>query len=217
MPLQLKIFVFLIFLSMVPFTVGADEWGTLSSRESALDNLKDRNPLTRRAALARLADVGVDEDVPHMLRLLRDDEPAVRSMAHQAITGLWLRLDNLAAKRTSVKALTAIQDGDSEAAVELLDNVIEVEPEFSEAWKTRGDAWLNVGDLDKALADYEVALKLNPYHYGVMESCGSIWMERSEARLAYDYLSQAIAINPNLEYLIPVIVDLEQRLENDRI
>ena len=99
----------------------------------------------------------------------------------------------------------------------MLDNVIEVEPEFSEAWKTRGDAWLNVGDLDKALADYEVALKLNPYHYGVMESCGSIWMERSEARLAYDYLSQAIAINPNLEYLIPVIVDLEQRLENDRI
>jgi hypothetical protein len=42
-------------------------------------------------------------------------------------------------------------------------------------------------------------------------------MERSEARKALNYLSGAMAINPNLEHLIPVIVDLEQRLENDRI
>ena len=42
-------------------------------------------------------------------------------------------------------------------------------------------------------------------------------MERSEARKAYEYLSRAITINPNLEHLIPVIVDLEERLVNDRI
>jgi hypothetical protein len=50
-----------------------------------------------------------------------------------------------------------------------------------------------------------------------MQSCASIWMERSQARKAYNYLSQAIAINPNLDHLIPVIVDLEERLDNDRI
>ena len=87
----------------------------------------------------------------------------------------------------------------------------------SEAWNKRGDAWLNMGDIDRALADYEVALQVNPYHYGVMQSCASIWMERSNARNAYNYLSRAIAINPNLDYLIPVIVDLEARLENDSI
>jgi tetratricopeptide (TPR) repeat protein len=152
-----------------------------------------------------------------MLRLLRDDDFAVRSMAHQAITGLWLRLDNLSAKRLFVKSALAMQNENPQKAIELLDGVIEAEPLFSEAWNKRGDAWLSVGDLDRALADYEVALELNPYHYEVMQSCASIWMERSEARKALNYLSEAMAINPNLDHLIPVIVDLEQRLENDRI
>jgi tetratricopeptide (TPR) repeat protein len=138
-------------------------------------------------------------------------------MADQAITGLWLRLDNLSAKRLFVKAIGALQSGKSEQAIEYLDTVIEAEPSFSEAWNKRGDAWLRLGELDRALADYEIALKLNPYHYGVMQSCASIWMERSQARKAYNYLSQAIAINPNLDHLIPVIVDLEERLDNDRI
>ena len=195
----------------------AEDWGTKSGREEALEELKDFDPSVRRSALARLAETGISEDVPYMLRLLRDDNFAVRGMADQAITGLWLRLDNLSAKRLFVKAIGALQSGESNQAIEYLDAVIEAEPSFSEAWNKRADAWLRLGELDRALADYEIALQLNPYHYGVMQSCASIWMERSQARKAYDYLSQAIAINPNLDHLRPVIVDLEERLDNDRI
>jgi len=195
----------------------AEDWGSKSDRETALEQLKEFDPSLRRKALARLADVGLNEDVPHMLRLLRDDDPSVRSMANLSIEGLWLRLDNLSAKRIFIDAITEIQSGDLKKAIDKLDLLLEVEPGFAEAWNKRGDAWLNMGDMDKALADYEVALQLNPYHYGVMQMCASIWMERSEARKAYEYLSRAITINPNLEHLIPVIVDLEERLANDRI
>ena len=205
-----------VFLSLGQSTL-AEDWGSKSGREQALEELKDFDPSVRRGALGRLAETGVDEDVPYMLRLLRDDNFSVRGMADQAITGLWLRLDNLSAKRLFVKAIGALQSGQAKQAIVHLDAVIEAEPSFSEAWNKRGDAWLRLDDLDRALADYEVALKLNPYHYGVMQSCASIWMERSQARKAYNYLSQAIAINPNLDHLIPVIVDLEERLENDRI
>ena len=205
-----------MFLSLGQSTL-AEDWGSKSGREQALEELKDFDPSVRRGALARLAETGVDEDVPYMLRLLRDDNFSVRGMADQAITGLWLRLDNLSAKRLFVKAIGALQSGQAKQAIVHLDAVIEAEPSFSEAWNKRGDAWLRLDDLDRALADYEVALKLNPYHYGVMQSCASIWMERSQARKAYNYLSQAIAINPNLDHLIPVIVDLEERLENDSI
>jgi tetratricopeptide (TPR) repeat protein len=205
-----------LFLFSFPLVL-AEDWGSRSDREQSLEQLKDFDASVRRSALALLADTGMIEDVPHMLRLLRDDDSAVRSMADQAITGLWLRLDNLSAKRLFVKATLALQNGNNKEAIGFLDSVIEAEPSFSEAWNKRGDAWLNAGDIDHALADYEVALQLNPYHYGVMQSCASIWMERSNARNAYNYLSQAMAINPNLDYLIPVIVDLEARLENDRI
>ncbi|MDA0237889.1 MAG: tetratricopeptide repeat protein [Proteobacteria bacterium] len=205
-----------LFLFSSPIVL-AEDWGSKFDREHVLEQLKDFDASVRRRSLARLADIGMIEDVPHMLRMLRDDDSAVRSMADQAITGLWLRMDNLSAKRLFVKAILELQNGNTKEAIELLDSVIKAEPSFSEAWNKRGDAWLNAGDLDHALADYEVALELNPYHYGVMQSCASIWMERSNARNAYNYLSQAMAINPNLDYLIPVIVDLEARLENDRI
>ena len=215
-----QFFKFLSIIGLLLFTsplVLAEDWGSRSDRQQALEQLKDFDASVRRSAVARLADTGMIEDVPRMLRLLRDDDPAVRSMADQAITGLWLRMDNLSAKRLFVKATVEMQNGNAKGAIGFLDSVIEAEPLFSEAWNKRGDAWLNMGDIDRALADYEVALQVNPYHYGVMQSCASIWMERSNARNAYNYLSQAMAINPNLDYLIPVIVDLEARLENDRI
>lgn len=215
-----QFFKFLSIIGLLLFSsplVLAEDWGSRSDRQQALEQLKDFDASVRRSAVARLADTGMIEDVPRMLRLLRDDDPAVRSMADQAITGLWLRMDNLSAKRLFVKATVEMQNGNAKGAIGFLDSVIEAEPLFSEAWNKRGDAWLNMGDIDRALADYEVALQVNPYHYGVMQSCASIWMERSNARNAYNYLSRAIAINPNLDYLIPVIVDLEARLENDSI
>ena len=86
----------------------AEDWGSKSGREQALQELKDFDPSVRRSALARLAETGIDEDVPYMLRLLRDDNFSVRGMADQAITGLWLRLDNLSAKRLFVKATGAV-------------------------------------------------------------------------------------------------------------
>jgi len=116
----------------------AEDWGTKSGREEALEELKDFDPSVRRSALARLAETGISEDVPYMLRLLRDDNFAVRGMADQAITGLWLRLDNLSAKRLFVKAIGALQSGESNQAIEYLDAVIEAEPSFSEAWNKRG-------------------------------------------------------------------------------
>jgi len=197
--------------------LSANEWGVNSNREDAVVALKDGDPATRRKGLARLAEIGKNDDVPHMLRLLRDDDSAVRGMAHQAIEGLWLRVDNLAARRIFIDSITKIQNGQWKVAIELLDQVIDLEPTFSEAWNKRGDAWLSLGELDRALVDYENALKLNPYHYGVMQSCASIYMERSDARNSYAMLTRAMAINPNLEHLIPTIIDLEKRLDNDQI
>ena len=41
------------------------------------------------------------------------------------------------------------------------------------------------------------AIKLNPYHFGAMESCGSIWLSKNEIRKAYNWFQKALEINPN--------------------
>jgi tetratricopeptide (TPR) repeat protein len=52
----------------------------------------------------------------------------------------------------------------SEEAVEDLDRAIELDPGNAEAYYQRGMAYALTGDTAKALADYEQALSLNPYH-----------------------------------------------------
>ena len=69
-----------LFLFSFPLVL-AEDWGSRSDREQSLEQLKDFDASVRRSALALLADTGMIEDVPHMLRLLRDDDSAVRSMA----------------------------------------------------------------------------------------------------------------------------------------
>ena len=102
-------------------------------------------------------------------------------------------------------------------AIETLDEIISYEPGFAEAWNKRGDAYSHLGDYDRALADYQQTIRLNPYHFGAMQSCGEIWLERSDARRSAEYFRRALDLNPNLIQVAVSLYTLEEVLANDRI
>jgi tetratricopeptide (TPR) repeat protein len=203
-------------LALLATQVIADDWGPLS-RESALVQLDSPYESKRREGLARLAEIGTDADVPYMLRRLHDDDPAVRGMAEQALWGLWLRPNDTTASQMFQTSVTLIQQNDLEQAIRQLDEIIAYKPEFAEAWNKRGDAYSHLGNLDRALADYVRVLQLNPYQFSVMQSCGEIWLERRDARLAAEYFRRALDLNPNLFEVAMMLRQLEEILENDRI
>jgi tetratricopeptide (TPR) repeat protein len=58
----------------------------------------------------------------------------------------------------------------SEKAIEVFAAIIQREPEFTPAWRGRGDALLNIGKHAEAIADYERALKLTPHDSGVLNN-----------------------------------------------
>jgi tetratricopeptide (TPR) repeat protein len=192
-------------------------WGERLSREDALAQLESEDSRERREGLARLAEVGTSEDVPYMLQRLHDHEPLVRGMAEQALWGLWLRSTDLTVNRMFQSSIQMIRQQELDEAIETLDEIISYEPGFAEAWNKRGDAYYHLGDYDRALADYQQTLQLNPYHFGAMQSCGEIWLERSDARRSADYFRRALDLNPNLIQAAIILYTLEERLENDRI
>ena len=194
----------------------ADNWGPLS-RERALVQLDSPYERERRAGLARLAEIGIDADVPYMLRRLHDDEAIVRGMAEQALWGLWLRPNDTAANRMFQTSVALIQQNDIEQAIRKLDEIIAYKPEFAEAWNKRGDAYLHLGNLDHALADYVHVLQLNPYQFSAMQSCGEIWLDRRNARQAAEYFRRALDLNPNLFDVALMLRQLEEMIEHDRI
>jgi tetratricopeptide (TPR) repeat protein len=187
------------------------------SREEALAQLDSPDSRDRREGLGRLAEVGANEDVPYMMQLLHDVDPMVRGMAEQALWGLWLRANDRGVNSLLQNSIVMIQHKDIEQAIEKLDEIIAYKPEFAEAWNRRGDAYSHLGKLDHALADYEEAIRLNPYHFGAMQSCGEIWLERADARRSAAYFRRALDLNPNLYEVAVILRTLEQELENDRI
>jgi tetratricopeptide (TPR) repeat protein len=187
------------------------------SREEALAQLDSPDSRDRREGLGRLAEVGANEDVPYMMQLLHDVDPMVRGMAEQALWGLWLRANDRGVNSLLQNSIVMIQQKDIEQAIEKLDEIIAYKPEFAEAWNRRGDAYSHLGKLDHALADYEEAIRLNPYHFGAMQSCGEIWLERADARRSAAYFRRALDLNPNLYEVAVILRTLEQELENDRI
>ena len=55
-------------------------------------------------------------------------------------------------------------------AAEIFSSVLEKAPENLAAMRNRGDAWLGMGDLNKAIADYESALKIDDKDSGVLNN-----------------------------------------------
>ena len=128
-----------------------------------------------------------------------------------------MRTDDPVADPLFQTGMGLIAQAEPDAAIEKLNQVIELKPEFAEAWNRRGDAYAALGDEDRALADYEHAVALNPYQFGTLESCGEIWMMRSNYRKAAEYFRRALELNPNLTEAAEALQSLEEKLENDRI
>jgi tetratricopeptide (TPR) repeat protein len=198
------------------FPVTAGDW-TPITREQALEQTRSTQLDKRRLAYGRLAEIGTMDDIPVLLAALWDEEELIRGIAEQSVWGIWMRTDDPVADPLFQTGMQLIVEDDPQAAIEKLNQVIELKPEFAEAWNRRGDAYAALGDEDRALADYERAIVLNPYEFGTLASCGAIWMTRSNYRKAAEYFRRALDLNPNLPEAAEALHALEEKLENDRI
>lgn len=200
------------------FSLGAAaaDWGPLS-RAQALEQAKSGQIDKRRLAYGRLAEVGTPDDVPVLIAALWDEEELIRGMAEQAVWGIWMRSDDPVADPMFQTGIQLLTEDKPVQALEKFNQVIALKPEFAEAWNRRGDAYQFMGDEERALADYDHVLRLNPYHFGTLESSGQIWLERGNYRKAAEYFRRALEINPNLWNVAEILQRLEKSLENDRI
>ena len=203
-------------LALVAVPAMAGDW-TPINREQALEQTRSPQLDKRRLAYGRLAEIGTMDDIPVLLAALWDEEELIRGIAEQSVWGIWLRTDDPVADPLFQTGLQLISQDEPDAAIEKLNQVIELKPDFAEAWNRRGNAYAALGNEDRALADYERAIALNPYEFGTLESIGEIWMTRSNYRKAADYFRRALDLNPNLSEAAEALHDLEEKLENDRI
>ncbi|MFT5658140.1 MAG: tetratricopeptide (TPR) repeat protein [Gammaproteobacteria bacterium] len=115
-----------------------------------------------------------------------------------AIWQLWFNPDNLEIKRMMSTIMTTRQAGNYDAAIQLLNELIDSYPDYSEGWNQRATIYFLMGDFDKSVLDVAQTLKREPRHFGAYAGLAIILWQQGKQDLARKSLREAIRIHPFL-------------------
>lgn len=124
----------------------------------------------------------------------RDEEEANGVAA--AIERVFQRSGSDTADLLLGRAMSAMERKENKAATELLDRLVEVEPDWAEAWSQRATARFMDGDRVGAVEDLGHALAREPRHFGALTGLGSILFHLGYEKRALEVFRRALQIHP---------------------
>jgi len=154
---------------------------------------------TRRLGAASLAEHGTMQDMPRLVRALRDPDPLVRALVERGMWQVWSRSGDDEVDRLLAIGVEQMTERQGEAAVETFTQVIERRPDFAEGWNKRATVLYLLGEYDRSLADCDEVMKRNPHHFGALSGYGMIYLKLGDPTRALAYFERALAVNPNLD------------------
>jgi len=98
-------------------------------------------------------------------------------------------------------------------AIRLLDAVIEIDPDFVEAWNRRATIFFLKKDYSNSLADIMHVLAQEPRHFGALAGLGTILEEVGDDRHALDAYRKALAVHPHLKGVAEHVKSLTDKVE----
>ena len=182
---------------------------TPMTREQALAGLARSGVEARRQAAASMGEVGRMEDVPALVRTLRDPDPVVRTLAERALWQVWSRSGDPEVDALFQEGVAQMTQRDGPAAIATFSRIIEKRPEFAEGWNKRATVYFLMGEYQKSLADCDEVVKRNPSHFGALSGYGQIYLQLNQPERALSYFERALTVNPNLEQVERVIEELK--------
>jgi len=127
-----------------------------------------------------------------------------------------------------VQGNSLLGPGDFQRAAAQFTKAIEIDPNFAEAYRARGDAWQAAGKSEAALADFEKAIAIDSAEWMAYLSRGMLWNARGESQRAVADFTQSIHLHPTakayyrrglayqtLDDLRRALVDYNSAIERD--
>jgi len=141
--------------------------------------------------------------------------PDAESAKHieNRIWAQWLASGSDTANLLMTRVKTAIDGKDIDLALKLLDSVVEIKPEYVEAWNRRATLHYMRKDYARSMADIQQVLRREPRHFGAISGLGMIMQEFGDERRALDAFRRAVAIHPHLQKIPDLIKTLTEKVE----
>ena len=133
------------------------------------------------------------------------------------IWALWIASGSDTANLLMTRVKTAIDGKDTALAIKLLNSIIELRPDFVEAWNRRATIYYMEKDYTRSMADIRQVLALEPRHFGAISGLGMILQEFGDDKRALDAFRRAVQIHPHLQKIPDMIKSLTEKVEGRAI
>jgi len=113
-------------------------------------------------------------------------------------------------------AARAMRDQEFAKAEDLLDQVIVLNPDYSEGWNRRATLYFTKLDYGRSLADIEKTLALEPRHFGALSGLAVIMQRLDRREDALKAWYRVLEISPANKAAQDAVIVLEEELAGSR-
>ncbi|MBX6425447.1 MAG: tetratricopeptide repeat protein [Variibacter sp.] len=144
-------------------------------------------------------------------------DAASAKIVENRILALWLASGSDTADLLMTRVKAAVDAKDIDLALRLLDAVVEIKPDYVEAWNRRATLHFMQKDFGSAMLDLRQVLAREPRHFGALVGLGLVMQELGEDKRALEAFRRALEIHPYLPRVPDLIKDLSAKIEGRAI
>jgi tetratricopeptide (TPR) repeat protein len=134
-----------------------------------------------------------------------------------AIERVWMHSGSDTADLLMGRAMQALQRKDYALSQELLNAVVEIEPDWAEAWNKRATVRYLADDAMGSMQDIARVIKLEPRHFGALSGMGFILQRGGFDKGALAAFRKALEISPQQEEIRRLVEKLTLSVEGQGI
>lgn len=197
---------FLALISVAVFTLAAGYVSPAAAEPESWIEAPKKLPRATRADRTR--------NIDFLFGALKAAPDATSAKAiEDRIWALWVISPSDTATLLMTRVKTAIDAKDFDLAVKLLDAVVEIRPDYVEAWNRRATIYYLRKDYGRAIADIRQVLAREPRHFGAIAGLGLILQEIGEEKRALDVYRRALEVHPHLPKIPDLVKTLREKVE----
>jgi tetratricopeptide (TPR) repeat protein len=145
------------------------------------------------------------------LKVAPDD--TIAKAIEERIWAQWVVSRSDTANLLMTRVKTAMEAHEMDLALELLNSIVKIKPDYIEGWNRRATLYYTKQDYGRALADIREVLKREPRHFGALSGLGLILQDIGDDKQALEVYRRALAVYPRLQRIPDVVKTLQEKIE----
>ncbi len=146
-------------------------------------------------------------------RLSRAKDEEEAQTIEATIWGIWTESGEPTVDSLLTSGSKAMSSGQFAPALAIFNGIVEIVPDFAEAWNKRATLYYLIGEYEHSVTDITRTLELEPRHFGALSGLGMIYLQWSEKEKALRAFEEALEVHPHLSGARSAVENIAKALE----